>query len=963
MKLDFRIDWGYQYLYSRRHYHPVYVWDGELSVTDGVIEKTYQLDYPVLWFGPAQSAKETLLDGPSWQSKTKRGLSGVRIEAQVEETAVFKLHTASGDFEFSAMDIVQKGRIEFSVGPRFLGCHVVVTRTGYYWFLPEKKAGQQVFEYGDLGLPVHDWARMKLGWIAPGAGMTIEIDVPESKADYSETIIHTTAMCTPDYNPEQESVVFGMMDFSFLCDGEKVLDFQRYYRMHDMVVQMLEDEWTRLKLPAGRHKLTLVNHHPTFNLAVHRVVVSSAEYTHGQLSVPEWALNGEEVVGKVFAAREDNFSFAACGQQIALSAKEGWNEFRFIAKGNAVEEIKNASSAAKIEIYDVKQEKYPVKVGYDMTAVPHDRNGFMDWLLDYTYRTKLGNYVVFRSFTGMPKSEDLYDWGTFCREHGIYVSDCKHYLEGSLIRGAGEYFNDCGPHENTGIVYAFDPEEPGSATMKEACEKFIARMKEHADEAHTVCDTAAFGDSSGGVRYTFLAGVDFVRAETMVPHTMTLLSQVRPASEALGKGRWGVHIAIHHCYQPYFENHLGQFFLSMMQPWMMGAEVIYEEDSLFGLWKEERQAWDDLLAKGKRDMLRNFYKFAATHPRQGINRRNIAFLEGRYAAPFNGFICDSEQDPHYSVWGRLGNTAPEWGHGQPEKCRQILDVLMKGASTHPLRQKFDQRRFYFSGTPYGDFDCIPVEAELDYFNNYKLMLNLGWNTMIPEDYEKIKSYVAAGGVLLTGIPQFSTHIKRDFLRDMDDLALYRDGDLSELCGFRALGRGAEYCGQWNSQLKDQVTEPELSALPSDSVDEDGKAYLEKIALTTGEVVAWDSFSGEPILVRNKVSEGYVYTLTFHAYPGHEQFQKVSAAFTQYLCQLHKGDTYVQDDSDMVFWTVWEDGDEKTLMLLNTDWAVKNNQVTVKICSPYGEEEVCVREREALICRVRQSGNVYERYTI
>ena len=46
MKLDFRIDWGYQYLYSRRHYHPVYLWDGQLDCNGGRIEETYQLDSP-----------------------------------------------------------------------------------------------------------------------------------------------------------------------------------------------------------------------------------------------------------------------------------------------------------------------------------------------------------------------------------------------------------------------------------------------------------------------------------------------------------------------------------------------------------------------------------------------------------------------------------------------------------------------------------------------------------------------------------------------------------------------------------------------------------------------------------------------------------------------------------------------------------------------------------------------------
>lgn len=78
-------------------------------------------------------------------------------------------------------------------------------------------------------------------------------------------------------------------------------------------------------------------------------------------------------------------------------------------------------------------------------------------------------------------------------------------------------------------------------------------------------------------------------------------------------------------------------------------------------------------------MTRDFYRFVRTHPRTGKNKRSIAFLEGRYAAPFNGFICDVEQTPEYSVWGLFGNSDSAWGHGQPEKCRQLLDVLMPGS--------------------------------------------------------------------------------------------------------------------------------------------------------------------------------------------------------------------------------------------------------------------------------------------
>lgn len=954
MKLDFRIDWGYQYLYSRRHYHPVYIWDGELSCDGGKIEKIFKLDYPVIWYGPGQSAKETLLDEPKWQSRTKRGLAGIRVEADTDAGAVFTLNTVSGSFTFTAADIAEKGRIEFPVGPEYLSCFVTVTLTDYLWFRPEPKANEQIFDYDKLDLPVHDWSRMKLAWLSPGESVSIEVDIPESSADYSETVFHTIAMGAPDYSAEKESQVEGEMSFSLLCDGENILDFKRYYRYHDFCIQMLEDDLKCVRIPSGRHTLTLVNRHDSFSLAISRIIVKQSEYSHGQISVPEWALSGEIVIGKVFAARNDALTIFAGDKKINCDCTCGWNEFAFTACGEGNMSISCGNFEAQTEVYDCGTEKYPVKVGYDLTAIPHDRNGYMDWLLDYTQRTKLGNYIMFRSFNGAPEEDAMYAWGKFCKDHGMYVSACRNYLDGSLARGAGEMFNDCGQHEYPGLIYAADPREPYcSDDMKTASEKFMAFLKEDIDKSHTVCDTAAFGDASGGIRYSFLAGADFVRAETMVPHTMSLLSQARAAAESLGEGRWGAHIAIQHCYQPYRETHMGQYFLSLMQPWMMGAEVIYEEDSLFNMWSEERQAWDDALVKGKRDMTRSFFKYVSTHPRRGKCRRNIAFLEGRYAAPFNGFICDVEQDPHYSVWGAFGNDSAEWGHAQPEKCRQILDVLMKGASTHPFRQKFEKRRFYFSGTPFGDFDCVPAEASADYFENYKLMLNLGWNTMIDEDYEKLLKFVKDGGVLLTGIPQFSTHTKRDFLKDMNDLALYRGGDLSELCGLRVNGRGTEYSGQWNSPLKNVVCEPELSAMPSDDTNEDGTAYLCDVTLDGAEIVAWDAATGDPMLVRYKLGRGFVYTLTLHAYPGHEKFQKFSAAWTEYLSRQAMGDVYVKDPTETVFWTVWEDEDGvgKTLMMLNTDWTEKGNEKQAEIVTPAGSMMISVKEREALICKV------------
>ena len=350
-------------------------------------------------------------------------------------------------------------------------------------------------------------------------------------------------------------------------------------------------------------------------------------------------------------------------------------------------------------------------------------------------------------------------------------------------------------------------------------------------------------------------------------------------------------------------------------------------------------------------MTRSFYKFVKTHPRKGRNIRNIAYLEGRYAAPFNGFICDSEQDPHYSVWGYFGNDAPEWGHNQPEKAQQVLDVLMPGATTHPLRQKFDKRRFYFSGTPYGDFDNVPVEASEEYLKNYKLLLNLGWNTAIPEDISKLKAYVENGGTLLTGITQFSTHIKREFLKDMKDLSLFNDGDLSDICGIKVNGAGERYSGVWNTLQRELMQEPDLSALPSDDAEEDGTALLADIELCGAEVVAWDAFTGKPMLVKHKIGKGYVCTFTLWAYPGHEKFQKFSASWVMKLSKHACGNLYVEDESKEIFWTVWEHDNKKRIMLLNTDWTSKQNAKKVTVRYNGKSVPVSVEERTLVVVNV------------
>ena len=119
-----------------------------------------------------------------------------------------------------------------------------------------------------------------------------------------------------------------------------------------------------------------------------------------------------------------------------------------------------------------------------------------------------------------------------------------------------------------------------------------------------------------------------------------------------------------------------------------------------------------------------------------------------------------------------------------------------------------------------------------------------------------------------------------------------------------------------------------------------------------------------MLVRNKVGDGYVYTFTLWAYPGHEQFQKFTATWVEELaCEAAEKDVYVIDDSREVFWTRWVDGDKTTVMLLNTDWTEKNNVKDVVLVADGYAYELQVTERKILIAEIENGEVNVEEYEL
>ncbi len=972
MRIEFNLDFGYRFLYSRRHYHPEYVWDGTIECTDGKIVSLGRLTYPESFYGPVHSPAETPLESAEWKLTTHRDQAGIHVTAECSPKAEFVLKTVQGKFTFSARQILDEGRIVFPVGSKYSYCTILVTRKGYLWYRPKPLPLETVVEPRDLkGVDILNWSRMDQGWIEPGRGAEFELTLPEyERGDDNHWLLHMQVM-TAEKRQTPETQACGYIPMELWADGQKVCTQSYYLRHHDFHVQMLHDVWSQIpaeSLLPGKHQFRLVNCHQTLPLLVNRLSLRPRTRNHLAMHAPAWGLAGKEFIVAVYIhgravpielEYDSRLIKPVDPTELSKPMGLGLAEIRMmpLAAGQNIQikvRDRQAGHTGQITIpaiYGIPSETSEVKVGYDMTSVPHDDTGEMDWLLDYTHRTQLGNIVVFRPFTPLPIDGSLWrQWGEFCQKHHIYVQAVDGYQDGNLIDGAGRYFMALGGHELSMFTYYGYPDNQ-CRTMKESVERYLNHFRKDIAERKKLGQRIGYGDAGGGHRYTLMAGADFVRAETMVAHTMQHLSQCRPAAQALGDGQWGVHIAIQHCKQPYLETHLGMYYLSLLQPWMMGASFLYEEDSLFLLMKEERQCWDDALTKGKRDITRAFYRFACTHPRIGRPEINIGVLVGRYAAPFNGFTCIDEVDPSYSVWGTLGRNEPAWGHKQPEKAVQVMDVLMPGASTHPLRQRHDRQRFYFSGTPYGDFDQVPIEADSGFLARYRLLMLLGWNTMLQEDYSKLKQYVLHGGTLFLGVPQLSTHETRDFLNAMDDLLLFNHGDVRELCGVKILGRGERYCGRWQGidPVFDGATCPPLSRMPSVNAEEDGPCHLADVELHGARPVIVDVARRKPLLVEYLIGRGRVYLLTTWAYPGHEELSDLSGAITARLSGRYMGEYNVNDPKRETFWTRWPEGENYgKLMLLNTDWTGRNNRKQVAVKTPAVEFTTHVQEREVRI---------------
>ncbi len=284
------------------------------------------------------------------------------------------------------------------------------------------------------------------------------------------------------------------------------------------------------------------------------------------------------------------------------------------------------------------------------------------------------------------------------------------------------------------IFIHYDPY--GVKDMADGANKFVANLSYSRGEStrHTGPSTA--------FRYLYQAGYDWLGAEQMYGPEDIVMSALRGASRAYRKKDFGSLHAVQWGSFPFTDpKHALRFYNSLAVAYMHGSSHINTEE---GLWTDE-YANDRFTEAGKRHTYaqHQILDFIETHSRTGELHTNIAVIHGRNDSwkSFGRQYSWSQKDEKF----RFGPAMESFDLLKVFYPENIVD----GCGPEG----------WFTSTPYGPVDILPIEADNDIMQQYKLLIFLGWNTFNNADFIRLKKFVEKGGTLLLTAAHLNSNLQ------------------------------------------------------------------------------------------------------------------------------------------------------------------------------------------------------------
>jgi hypothetical protein len=564
-------------------------------------------------------------------------------------------------------------------------------------------------------------------------------------------------------------------------------------------------------------------------------------------------------------------------------------------------ESNKSQCAALISEIHEPQSGREVLVGMDCDDYRQDGTQEMDRILEHFAYTQMGNLVVFRPKPNrnypvkFPASlEDWVRWIDFCRKNKIKFQfsglpeiskkEMKILKKEIVIRG-GKDFAGFQIHEP--YCKSFSPVLDNPATIKNA-KNFEEKKQTYIEFINSLIDDVKYGsakmfcgDPSLLCTYLPESKIDNILCEP-VSNSALLYGAAR------GTGKdFGAHLAPDwYCGFPHDSQAINRLSLLLDMIYAYGGKHIYVESAAFKTNAFARNDWEDEFCIMVRQKLRDFYRFTCKDARKGKPQVDLAFIYGNLESMFWRYddripeLSDSGNWDDF-VWGKWPNT-------QSRRLWKATDAWLPPLDFEAFGKNESLTKM-FCGTPYGSVDVVSPYLDL---SSYKAIAFLGWNTMDEKIYKNLISYVNSGGILFICGCHFDTRI--DFKGDPQFI---RNGKLYDLIGADILGSGPKVFNKFSTCRLDNITARQI----------------------------------QEFLFEYTLGKGKVYFFNFYDYPYDQRLIKIIKNILEEIGKQIRKDSRLSiegPNSKYINYTVWNEGKNAKLYLVNIDWQHKKSKKIV-----------------------------------
>ncbi|WP_054027430.1 hypothetical protein [Bacillus sp. FJAT-28004] len=388
-------------------------------------------------------------------------------------------------------------------------------------------------------------------------------------------------------------------------------------------------------------------------------------------------------------------------------------------------------------------------------------------------------------------------------------------------------------------------------------------------------------------KYFYEGGLESAGSELMYgPHEIIIAAQ-RGAAIAYNKKDLLAHLAVQWSTLPHdTKERFRRYQLSLFVCYTHNINHINTEE---GLWHIESElAFFDRFSEaclGHLQVQKNFAHFVNTHTRPTKMVVPFGFLHGNNDA----WVCFTRPN----AWGQVGE---KWKFDRMEESWDLLktffpDSVLSAIYRYPCENK---PQGFYSRTPYGTVDILPIEAQPETYQKYKVLAFLGFNTATDQQFHKLLEFCYDGGtVILTWAHLFTTTDREEALNGTS--GLIEKGLMEKVLGIK------EYI------YPENVDNP--------------KRIMDLTLQDTVTVV--ETHQGKPLIIQNTVGKGKVIFINSLHYPANpairEEYQSVLKQTAEEACKDEYEKGYIVGD-DTVNFTVFDREDGlRVIYLLNIDW--------------------------------------------